>query len=272
MSTRVHYMLSVSVDLLRLGVWLYMFVGLLCLLQGCVALEFGFVSLGLHCFLRLSHSLYRHSGRCLACVAFSAQYYMLRSCSWQLPASSPDHQPSAGCDNVPPPNEGSLRLRGGFGTPCDAIHTGFVEIFHDEEWGAICNGDSGIEVAPDVICRQLGFIHGTGVNPLGNPADTDADYYFYSDRAVEESEEPLARFWLSSLAIFCNGPERRLVDCDLGNGFLPDANAQGPCSSPRNQARLTVACRSFPVTAALENVTTPGAGVFLVQCLRRELS
>ena len=30
------------------------FVGFLCLLRRCIALEFGFVSLGLHCFLRLS--------------------------------------------------------------------------------------------------------------------------------------------------------------------------------------------------------------------------
>ena len=36
-------------------------LALLCLLRGCIALEFGLVSLGLHCFLRLSHELYRRS-------------------------------------------------------------------------------------------------------------------------------------------------------------------------------------------------------------------
>ena len=34
--------------LTRLGV--YLCVGVLCLLQGCIALGFGLVSLGLHCF------------------------------------------------------------------------------------------------------------------------------------------------------------------------------------------------------------------------------
>lgn len=185
-----------------------------------------------------------------------------RGCSWHLPAISIHTGSSAGCENVPPPSEGSLRLRGGFGSLCDPIHTGFVEVFHDEEWGAICNGDAGIALASDVICRQLGFPHGTGLNPIGNPADTEADYYFYSDRGVEESEEPLGRFWLSTSGVICNGPEQRLIDCDLGSGFLQDASGPGPCFFDRNNARLTVACRTFPATAALENVTTPGAGMF----------
>ena len=33
------------------------FAGLLCLLRGCIAMEFRFGSLGLHCFLRLSDAL-----------------------------------------------------------------------------------------------------------------------------------------------------------------------------------------------------------------------
>ena len=55
-----------------LGVWL--FVGLLCLLQRCIALEFGWVSLGLHCFLRLSSAgliVVLISGSCWAYPAFS---------------------------------------------------------------------------------------------------------------------------------------------------------------------------------------------------------
>ena len=42
-----------------------------CLLRGCVALEYGLVSFGLRCFLRLAHALYCRSRRCLASVAFS---------------------------------------------------------------------------------------------------------------------------------------------------------------------------------------------------------
>ena len=67
------YVRRVCVDLLRLGVWL--FVGLLCVLRGFIALEFGLVSLGLHCFLRVSHALYCRSRRCHAYVAFSVLHH-----------------------------------------------------------------------------------------------------------------------------------------------------------------------------------------------------
>ena len=60
---------TVCVDSMRLGVW--PFVGLSCLLRGCIAVEYGLVSLGLHCFWRLAHALYCRSRRCLASVAFS---------------------------------------------------------------------------------------------------------------------------------------------------------------------------------------------------------
>ena len=43
----------------------------LCLLRGCVTLEYGLVSLSLHCFLRLAPALYCRSRRCLASVALS---------------------------------------------------------------------------------------------------------------------------------------------------------------------------------------------------------
>ena len=42
-----------------------------CLVRGGVGLEYGLVSLRLHCFLRLERALCWHSGRCLAGVAFS---------------------------------------------------------------------------------------------------------------------------------------------------------------------------------------------------------
>ena len=42
-------------------------VGSLCLLRGCVALEYGLVLLGLHCFLRLAHALYSRGMPGLCC-------------------------------------------------------------------------------------------------------------------------------------------------------------------------------------------------------------
>ena len=127
----------------------------------------------------------------------------------------------------------------------------------------------------DVVCRQLGFPHGTRVDPLtsrprrpargdGNSSSPDTgttDYYYTSDYGVfapEEAVEPVERFWLSEVA--CSGPEGRLIDCDLGPGFR---NNNAGCSG--NPHRIHVACRQFPVVEALEAEADPGAGA----CNRR---
>lgn len=150
-----------------------------------------------------------------------------------------------------------MRLRGGFGTLCDPIHTGFVEVFHLGEWGAICTNirfQSEERLAGDVVCRQLGFPHGTTVDPSSNPLPpVDDGYYSSYDPDVEEATEAQERFWLNQVT--CRGPEERLVDCDIGQGFRP-RNAGCPALAQR----LTVACRTFAVSEALEDVTTPGAG------------
>ena len=148
-----------------------------------------------------------------------------------------------------------MRLVGGFGTPCDPLYTGIVEIFHAGEWGVICGGrldptDSPFgTLAPDVICRQLGFPHGTVVDGL-EPGNTDN---------VEESQLPLGRIWLRDL--LCRGPEERVLDCDLvPRRFLRrrDEASFGSCGF--SERRLNVACRQFAVEPALEAVTTPDAG------------
>lgn len=156
-----------------------------------------------------------------------------------------------------------MRLRGDFSTACDPIHTGFVEVFHAGEWGAICVGDDNIDrLAADVVCRQLGYPHGTMVDGLFNVPDYDrfyrdypvADYETYPYvPGTEENQLPQDRFWLNT--VNCRGPEGSVLDCDLGQGFLSDNEGCNP--SP---VRLTVACRTFPVGAALEEETTPGAG------------
>lgn len=81
--------------------------------------------------------------------------------------------------------------------------------------------------------------------------------YAYSDyNNVEEAEEPVGRYWLKGVR--CAGSEGRLVECNLGAGFLE--NNSGCDFQPH---RLHVACRQFPVVEALEAVVTPGAGMFL---------
>lgn len=161
-----------------------------------------------------------------------------------------------------------MRLQGGFGTPCDPVHSGFIEVLHADEWGSICT-DRGAEdraednLVADVVCRQLGFLHGTRVDPLTAraPAPEDVDQKTYSNYfyvpydldATEEAEEPVNRFWLNSVA--CTGPELALAECNLGDGFL-DNNAE--CQS--EPTRLHIACRQFPVVEALEAITASGAG------------
>jgi len=108
-----------------------------------------------------------------------------------------------------------VRLRGGFGTPCDAVYSGFVEVYHFEEWGAICIGDDVSDtLAADVVCRQLGFPHGTAVDPTTRTPST-------------------------------------------AGGFAAAPFGFG--------TRFTVACRTFAVPEALEEVTTPGAGAAVQQ-------
>lgn len=175
----------------------------------------------------------------------------------------------AGCDKEDGSTEGAVRLRGGFGTLCDPIHSGYIEVLHEGEWGSICTTEeaentSEDNLVADVACRQLGFPHGSRVDPLtagARPPEDDemtsyTPYYFrdtfYSD-VTEENEEPVERYWLSSVA--CAGPESRLTDCDLGPGFRQ--NNEG-CN--RASHRIHFACRQFAVVEALEEITSAGAG------------
>ena len=114
----------------------------------------------------------------------------------------------------------------------------------------------------DVVCRQLGFPHGSRIDPLTAPAPPPipegalspySTYDYDYDAPTEEPEEPVERFWLNSVT--CNGPESQLVDCNLGQGFL---NSNEGCRFSPN--RIHIACRKFAIVEALEAVTTPGAG------------
>lgn len=153
-----------------------------------------------------------------------------------------------------------MRLRGGFGTPCDTIHTGYIEVLHDGEWGNICT--NSIEesratntLVPDVVCRQLGFPYGGRVDPLpAVPPPQQGD-----TPSPPAAEDQIDRYWLFSSETTCTGPEQRLLDCELVRGFSDAVNQQ--CLNDFSRHRLYVACRQFPVTEALEGVTTPGAGM-----------
>ena len=157
--------------------------------------------------------------------------------------------------------QGDVRLRGGFGTPCDPVHSGFIEVFNAGEWGAICEGGgyrTTDRLVADVVCRQLGFPHGTVVDALSIQPVQPYDYYF-SGELLEEAQEPQARFWLDGVQ--CRGLEQRLLDCDLGEGFINAADGGvAACLDSPVASRVHVACRQFAVPEALEAVVTPGAG------------
>ena len=183
-----------------------------------------------------------------------------------IPCSGTKRSISADCDITPAAEQGTVRLRGGFGTPCDPLHSGIVEVFNAGEWGAICDGETSRGshfLVADVVCRQLGFPHGTVVDSLTTQPDSVYDYLFFSSEfeVTEEAQEPQGRFWLDDVK--CRGPEARLVDCDLGTGFA-DAEGNSVCAEEDAPSRLRVACRQFAVPEALEVVTTPGAGAALV--------
>ena len=188
----------------------------------------------------------------------------------------PNSRSFPGCDRQEGTTEGAVRLRGGFGTLCDPVHSGFIEVLHFGEWGSICSNRRAEDRAEDnlvadVVCRQLGFPHGTRIDPLPaqapppslsdgegpSPYTTDYDSTYDYNNNIDEAEEPVDRFWLSEVT--CSGPEARLVDCDLGLGFrnFNDGCSFTFTSSPH---RIHIACRQFPVVEALEEVTTPDAG------------
>lgn len=152
-----------------------------------------------------------------------------------------------------------MRLRGGSGSPCDPLYTGFTEIFHSGAWGAVCNNFQA-DPSADVICRQLGFPYATPVNSFIARPEPDYDNFDreFFPRFAEEAEEESEIFWLRDVQ--CGGLEAELSECDLGVGF----RALSGCDNDR----LHVACRTFPVDQALEARVTYGAGVLLhVHCL-----
>eukprot|EP00892_Ulva_mutabilis_P011624 jgi/Ulvmu1/8834/UM049_0014.1 len=176
-----------------------------------------------------------------------------------------------GCNGGPKEEDGAVRLRGGVGTQCNSVFTGFVEVFHNGAWGAVCMSRySRNALVADVICRQIGADHGNLVDPFPPPPpDLNSDVYdateditvldlvsLYEDddlESVVESGGPASLVLLMD-GPECRGPEQRLDACDIGNGFHRTDQGCGPQS-----AQLHVACRNFAVSAALEGVDTQGA-------------
>lgn len=112
--------------------------------------------------------------------------------------------------------------------------------------------------AAAVVCRQLGFPHGTRVDPSINPAEADRDILVIEEyaanfalRDADEAEEPIGRYWLSRTD--CEGTEEQLLDCDLAGGFIATNAQNARCFVAAGESsRYTVECRMFPLPGTVE--------------------
>ncbi|XP_030832032.1 deleted in malignant brain tumors 1 protein [Strongylocentrotus purpuratus] len=98
------------------------------------------------------------------------------------------HMEDAGVRCYPPSSDGALRLVGGGGMS----YMGRVEVFHDRQWGTVCDDSWDLNDAT-VVCRQLGY---TGARYAPHRA-----YFGAGTGAI----------FLDDL--YCRGDESRLIDC-----------------------------------------------------------
>ncbi|XP_019630260.1 PREDICTED: scavenger receptor cysteine-rich domain superfamily protein-like [Branchiostoma belcheri] len=90
--------------------------------------------------------------------------------------------------------KGDIRLVGG-----NSSNEGRVEVFHDGQWGTVCDDGWGLEEA-HVVCRQLGY-----------PGATEA-------RVRAEFGQGSGQIWLDDVA--CDGSETTISDCGHGGWGL----------------------------------------------------
>ena len=97
--------------------------------------------------------------------------------------------------------EGDLRLRGG-----SAPHEGRLEIYHDNEWGTVCDDFFGRSDA-NVACKQMGY--------------TNAQAYL-----TDVGVAPGRRFWLDD--VNCVGNEAKLTKCFYNSNVRNSSSRTSP--------------------------------------------
>ena len=149
-------------------------------------------------------------------------------------------------DNDVPAASGALRLAQGGGVYGGSY--GRLQVYHDGQWGLVCEGNFGREEA-QVACRQLGFADGEegfgGAGSGGLP------------------------FWLKGVQ--CQGTESRLVNCShrgLQKHSCGSFDITGvACSrTPLSvmDARVSGALLTLVYDAALDGGSVPSGGDFVV--------
>ena len=149
-------------------------------------------------------------------------------------------------DNDVPSASGALRLAQGGGVYGGSY--GRLQVYHDGQWGLVCEGNFGREEA-QVACRQLGFADGEegfgGAGSGGLP------------------------FWLKGVQ--CQGTESRLVNCShrgLQEHSCGSFDIAGVACSRTplsvTDARVSGALLTLVYDAALDGGSVPSGGDFVV--------
>ena len=94
--------------------------------------------------------------------------------------------------------EGDLRLRGG-----TTAREGRLEIYHNDQWGTVCDRGFGITDA-NVVCRQLGL--------PGALEAKDAAFFGQGGGPTHLDE------------VVCLGSETRLTDCNSAGWGIEDCS------------------------------------------------
>ena len=149
-------------------------------------------------------------------------------------------------DNDVPSASGALRLAQGGGVYGGSY--GRLQVYHDGQWGLVCEGNFGREEA-QVACRQLGF------------ADGEEGYGGAGSGGLP--------FWLKGVR--CQGTESRLVNCShrgLQEHSCGSFDITGvECSrTPLSvlDARVAGALLTLVYDAALDGGSVPSGGDFVV--------
>ncbi len=113
------------------------------------------------------------------------------------------------------PSTGDLRLVGG-----DNYLKGRVEIYHDGEWGTVCDNRWGANDA-QVVCRQLGYSGGIA----------------YDQAHFGQGSDPI---WMDDVA--CEGDEDKLKDCTFHPDYAPYRNVWGKYRNCDHSQDAGVSC------------------------------
>uniref|UniRef100_A0A673M6I8 SRCR domain-containing protein n=1 Tax=Sinocyclocheilus rhinocerous TaxID=307959 RepID=A0A673M6I8_9TELE len=111
-----------------------------------------------------------------------------------------------------PKQEGRVRLVG------DLPSSGRVEVYHDGQWGTVC--DDGWELAEaQVVCRQLGFPGAISVKPGGQYGEGSGPIWL-DDTNCKGSESSLSECSFKGWGVTdCSHKEDAGVDCETGKNI-----------------------------------------------------